>query len=100
MTPFVLGQRVTFTEVLRRMQTPFERGQRRKFWHNFLVEKTAGVVVGTRTLSNGQSWFEDEVGYVYQPDEKGGIVQAVLIATHLRRRLVLVPPDAVQPEVA
>lgn len=96
---FYLGQRVTFTEVLRRMQTPFNGGIRRKFWHTFLVPETIGVVVGTRTLSNGESWFEDEAGYVYRPDENAGRVSAVMIATHLRRKPVFAPLEAVKATV-
>ena len=56
-----------------------------KVWARIpLMNPTTGIVVGCRTLSNGQvTYWED--GTAYEPTEH---LPAVLVATNLRRRHV------------
>lgn len=92
---FKLGSRVTFTQPLHRTRTL--ANLRRKIWtpDPWKNGTYAGVVVGLRTLSDGmtEGWEEN----TYRPERH---YRAVLIATDLYRRPVLVLPEHVTPELA
>jgi len=106
MITFTLAQRVTFTHTLRRDTGKWNGAGWEKVWRRYRADgrwangdiiRQAGIVVGIRTLSNGMANYngpDEQATYTHTEN-----VPAVLIATHLRRRPVLVPPDAVAPEV-
>jgi hypothetical protein len=70
---FSLGQQITIASVLKRMtkySTPDEygRSKRLKVWENIPLEKpNTAIVVGVRTLSNGYTDWDREIGNIYNP---------------------------------
>lgn len=88
MTDFKLGQRVIFTHPLKRVGTwDEEKRQAGKAWRHSRYEKKAqelqeGIVIGRRTLANGETQWEEE-GTIFHPTE---YFQAYLIATALHRK--------------
>lgn len=100
---FTLGQRVTFSHILRRDTGKWNGAGWEKVWRleradgrwaNGDIIRQAGIVVGIRTLSNGTAAYngpDTQAAYTHAEN-----VPAVLIATHLRRRPVFAPLDAVQ----
>jgi hypothetical protein len=91
---FKLGARVKFTRPLHRTR-PLAN-LRRKVWEPdpWKNGTYAGIVVGVRTLSDGmtEGWEEN----TYRPERH---YRAVLIATDLHRKPVLVLPENVTAEL-
>lgn len=90
-----LGDRVTFSRVLRRhSEYPGAAASRRhmKVWRPTLTFKhQEGIVVGERTLSNGEVyWHGPDDGAEYRLKET---LKAYLVAYDLRRKPVLVRPE-------
>lgn len=88
------GAVVTVSAVYRRRYQHNEQGPRwgvRKYWDAWKIKPRDGLYIGGRTLSNGQRWYEDEVGAVYEPAE---YFRAALVVFSERERPVLVPLDA------
>lgn len=89
MSDFRLGQRVIFTHPLERRGTwNAEKRRAGKAWKHSSYEKAAreeheGIIIGKRTLANGDTQWEDEVGTMFFPTEH---FQAYLIATTLHRK--------------
>jgi hypothetical protein len=89
-----LGQKVSFSVVYKRyskyIPTKWETYNRNrfKFWKKIDVSKQKGIVIGLRTLSNGNSIYDSEYGYIYSRKES---IKAVLVSTSLRSEILKVP---------
>jgi hypothetical protein len=85
-----LGQPVIFSKVLYRkeLQHPEKRYKRIKKWLEKPVKEQSGIIIGKRTLSNGETEWEEEVGNIYEGKE---YFQALLIATSLSAKPVFIP---------
>jgi hypothetical protein len=105
LTPVSLGQRVTFTWILKRYteHRPIEgdrygRTSRWKVWKNHsypgMPEPAPqhGIIIGVRHLANGRAEYEHEVGVVWDPCDAERLT-AYLVAFDLRRKPVLVLPE-------
>lgn len=96
-----LGQQVVFSIVLFRDSACLESSNRfgsgyQAFWNQRkLAKPKAGVLVGLRTLTDGETRFSVEDGNVYHPRKT---VKAALVSYDLRRKPVLVPIEHLQPE--
>lgn len=104
---FALGQRVTYSEHIRRRSAqPGEFLGPNKIWSNSLGPLYLeghrwpggeGVIVGKRTLSNGNTrWLGEDDGNGYEPTEH---FTAYLVAYDLRRKPVHVLPEHITPEL-
>lgn len=92
-----LGGTVLITATLkRRMRWEGARGNVRwKRWmRSELPQPVRAVSIGWRSLVEGKTEWEDEVGYVFFPDESTRQV-AALVVLDRRRMPVLVPCDAI-----
>lgn len=84
---FSLGQQITVENVLKRrtkFSTPNEYGisKRLKVWERVPLKKaTTAIIVGIRTLSNGNTDYDYEVGYMYNPTE---YFKALLVVSSLK----------------
>lgn len=88
------GDRVKVTATLVRRQQYVKAGVTRKFWKSeTLPAPRTGLLIGWRTISDGERMYEDEVGYVYEPQERQ---RAALVVFNERARPVLVPIDALE----
>lgn len=105
MSDFQLGQHVTYTEHLRRRSAqPGEFMGPERLWSNSwgpLYREDhrwpggKGIIVGKRTLSNGNTrWLGEDGGNGYEPVES---FTAYLIAYDLHRRPVHVLPEHITP---
>ena len=102
MTNFKLGQRVTFsTRLMRRVKYwGSDTEHFDKFWSTLdrLREPLPGgegVIVGKRTLSNGNThWLEGDGVTLYEAKEH---FQAYLIVTSLRSAPIHVLPEHISP---
>lgn len=92
MTGFELGQRVHAADTLYRKESRDEKGRFFRTWvyssdryegWNPKPTPIDGIVVGTRTLYNGQIVYEYDAGAIFSPTLHR---QAILIADHLRRK--------------
>jgi len=101
MSDFQLGQRVRYAEhITRRYARPgeFDRGD--KVWANdpWPGGKNSGgegIIVGKRTLSEGQThWIGSDEGTAYIPKKH---FTAYVIAYDLRRKPVHVLPEHIEP---
>lgn len=99
MDAVTLGQPVTFTRTLSRRFLPSAPRSRRAWvaedWPGQPEpEPRAGIVVGIRTLSDGEveTWGWDEPA-TYLPTRT---FRAYLVAHHLRRKPVLVLPEHIK----
>lgn len=98
MTDFQIGQRVIFTHPLSRRHTyNAQRNRSGRAWVPEPYDRDAateqeGVIVGKRTLANGDAHFEEWVP-VFTPTEH---FQAYLIATDLHRKPVFVRVENVR----
>ena len=88
-----LGDRVLCSAVLWRRTEVRSRQNDRKYWDTKTIEPREGVYIGMRTLANGERWWEDEVGYVFEPKEH---FRAALVVFSERENPVLIPLDALQ----
>jgi hypothetical protein len=90
-----LGDKVTVSAVLHRRQE--YKGDRKwgvhKYWDAWEITPRAGLYIGGRTLSNGQRWYEDEVGAVYEPET---YFRAALVVFSEREKPVFVPLDQLE----
>lgn len=88
-----LGDEITVTQVYHR-RTKYERRQhydtRMKVWEAQPIKPRQAIFLGLRTLCNGSSEWEDEVGYVFDPD-KGGHFKAMLVCFSTKENPVYVP---------
>lgn len=72
---FSLGQQITVDSVLKRKtkySTPdkYGRSKRLKIWEKVpLKQSKTAIIVGIRNLSNGNTDYDSEVGYMYNPTE-------------------------------
>jgi hypothetical protein len=86
-----LGDSVTFSIVLVRkeqyVQKDVYRKTRRKVWANKHVPETTGIIVGKRTLSNGNTSYDSDAGWMYAADE---YFPAYLVAFDLKKSPVLI----------
>jgi hypothetical protein len=89
-----LGQQVTFDATLSRVRT-----QGKRYWEEVKCDTQKGVVVGSRTLWDGEVYTEhfdeeDGGGYhtIFMQDKH---FTALLIAFAMNRKPVLVPVSAV-----
>lgn len=80
-TAGILGSPVIFSAELRR---------RRGVWDRRTRPATEGIIVGTRTLADGDVQWEPEVGMTFTPQRH---FQAFLVAYALRRKPVYVLPE-------
>ena len=94
MTELKLGQKVSFNMYYVRFQKsiPNKWGNygrnRYKFWKKIPCDKKEGIIIGLRTLSNGETYYDSEEGYTYGRTET---VFAVLVAISLRYSIIKVP---------
>jgi hypothetical protein len=86
-----LGQPVTFTATLERRKKLLNRS-----WHEVECEERKGVVVGTRTLWDGDIEREEaeEEGTYYKWFNPSTHHNAFLVAFALNRKPILVPQSA------
>jgi hypothetical protein len=91
------GETVLFTHVYKRMRSHRQDGQSPNFikireWVPFhLRTPKKGVVIGKRTLFNGDVRYEYDDGWMF---ESTSSLQAYLIATDMKHKPVLVPIDS------
>lgn len=90
-----LGTKVRFHTYLRRgtlesRRENFSGYYRDKVWFPTDGPIREGIVVGRRTLSNGQREWEDEVGYSYTPTAS---FPAYIVAYDLHRAHINVRPE-------
>jgi hypothetical protein len=94
MDKLTLGQVVSFSEIYRRCSRSqpskflHQRTTMFKYWKNFPINTQTGIVVGLRTLSNGEVHFDSEYGQYYVRRES---VLAALVSTSLRNEIVKIP---------
>lgn len=85
------GDRILITNKLVRKQkqgtyqrTGYPRNVTLKVWDQQpLMKLTEVLVIGKRTLWNGEKWWEEEAGYQFNPKEK---VSAYLVAEKMSRK--------------
>lgn len=86
-----LGQPISFSIVFVRREE-WKKGEylttRRKVWGHKQVSETTGIIIGKRTLSNGNTHHDSEAGWMYAADE---YFPAYIVAFDLKRSPVLVP---------
>ena len=89
-----LGQKVSFDTVYHRYSKSipnkwgnYSRG-RYKYWEKHQCDKKEGIIVGLRTLSNGETHYDGEDGYYYARSES---VLAALVAIDIRLSILKVP---------
>lgn len=91
--PFALGERVTFSSVLKRQRVDTAVHNVRFQLHWLPVEKRGeGLVVGYRTLVNGYTVYDRHDGNQWVPVST---VKCVLVAFNLYRLPACVPLDAI-----
>lgn len=84
---FSLGQQITVESVLKRKtkySTPNEygRSKRLKVWEKVpLKQSKTAIIIGIRNLSNGNTDYDSEVGYMYNPTE---YFKALLVVSNLK----------------
>jgi hypothetical protein len=98
-----LGDAVTVTRVYQR-RTKYEHriprqhyDTRMKVWEAWDIKPRRAIFLGLRTLCNGASEWEDEVGYVFDPD-KEGYFKAALVCFSTRENPVYAPVDSIHDE--
>lgn len=94
-----LGDKVTFTHYLRRLQS----GEHREWSNTAMKESQEGYIVGKRTLQNGAWGWRDATyfigegydgpDYEWQPTDKIEYLSAYLISFSLHRKPVYVLPE-------
>lgn len=96
-----LGDKVTFSHPLHRKETLASEVWQGRWLHEWQPDPfqptRPGVIVGRRTLSNGNVHYLGEDGTDYRPTEH---FTAYLVAFDLRRKPVLVRPEHITPEVS
>jgi hypothetical protein len=97
-----LGQKVSFDTVYLRFSKSVKskhcewtRTRRYKYWKKYHCDKKEGIVVGLRTLSNGETHYDCEDGYYYTRTES---VPAVLVSISLRYSILKVPLEDIKLE--
>lgn len=97
---FSLGQQITVDFVLKRKtkySTPNEygRSKRLKVWEKVPLKKSkTAIIVGLRNLSNGNTDYDGDVGYMYNPTE---YFRALLVVSNLNKAPYFVEcPGSVQ----
>ena len=99
MSDFQRGQRVSYAKhILRRDSRPGEFNGPNRIWSSELYpgnETTGGtgIIIGKRTLSNGNSYYGYDEVTVYQAAEH---FTAYLIAHDLHRKPVFVRPEHIE----
>ena len=78
----VLGQEITVFSKLVRNSISIKGGYN-VFWVSVKIPPTKVCVVGMRTLRNGTTWYEAEVGNLFDPKE---FLTGVLVVAHLWRK--------------
>lgn len=98
-----LGSTITITKVYRR-RTRYERriprqhyDTRMKVWEAWEIKPRAAIFLGWRTLRNGASEWEDEVGFVFDADS---YFKVALVCFSTRENPVYVPVESVVAERA
>lgn len=87
------GETVLFTEVYKRMRSHRQKGYsplytKTREWIPFVEQKPRkGIVIGKRTLFNGDVYIEDGTMMF----ESTSSLQAYLVATDMKHKPVLVP---------
>lgn len=94
-----LGDMLTITQVYQR-RTRYERclsrqqhSTRMRVWEAADIKPRQAIFLGLRTLCNGSSEWENEVGYVFDPD-KDGYIKAALVCFSTKENPVYVPVEA------
>lgn len=91
-----LGDTVIVSAILKRREGHHADAKRwgvRKYWDAWPITPRTGLYIGGRTLSNGQRWYEDEVGAVYEPET---YFRAALVVFSTHEKPVLVPLDCLE----
>jgi hypothetical protein len=96
-----LGDTLTITQVYHR-HTRYARriprqhyDTRLKVWEAWDIKPRQAIFLGWRTLCNGSSEWEDEAGYVFDPD-KDGHFRAALVCFSTRENPVYVPAEGLE----
>ena len=79
----LLGKKVLITAKLIRKEKHIKGGTYSKYWEKKMIPSTDGVIAGLRNLSNGEAWWEQDVGRLYDPKE---FFTAAIVYTHLWRK--------------
>jgi hypothetical protein len=82
------GATVTVSAVLRRRTRHRTHLNDEKYWDAWSIKPRTALYIGTRTLSNGERWWEDEVGNVYEPKT---YFRAALVVFSAKEKPVFVP---------
>ena len=96
-----LGQKVSFNTIYKRyiksIPTKWNTygRSRYKYWKKISCDKKEGIVVGLRTLSNGETHYDGEEGYTYGRSES---VYVALVAISLRLSILKVPIEDIKVE--
>lgn len=98
---FQLGQRVKFSTHLQRRLGNKGTDEHRKVWSTTGRYPSSGehfggegVIVGKRKLANGDRYWEEDYGYIFEPKE---YLNAWLVAWDLHRKPVHVLPEHLTP---
>lgn len=99
---FQLGQKINFEAVLKRhfKYTPSPNGVGRinqKVWQKYKHPNGSGIIIGIRTLSDGQVDYCFDEPAVYKPEK---YFKALLVVENLRNKPVLIPYPAIGIEAA
>ena len=95
------GDKITVTSVLRRSTehrlkkhyNGVERSQRYKIWKEVPITKRSGLLIGFRTLSNGFTFWEHDVGYIFEKDKN---FKAALVVFSERENPRFVPVSSIK----
>jgi hypothetical protein len=94
------GDRVRVKSVLRR-STEYrkrknysgrEREQRYKLWKETPISERSGILIGFRTLINGFTFWENDVGYIFDGNER---FKAALVVFSEKENPVFVPLSSI-----
>lgn len=96
------GDTITVTRVYERRtryrtNERFHSDDRVKVWELIEVKPRAAIFLGERTLRNGITSWEDEVGMIFTPD-KDGHFRAALVCFSPHENPVYAPLDQCQEE--
>lgn len=92
-----VGQKVRFSATLTRVNHYSSPGRLvRREWMRVKTALTSGILVGLRTRSNGRMVREDTNGGEYTFYSPVESLRTAIVATHLRRKFLIVPLDALE----
>lgn len=87
------GAKVQVSQVYKRRRRYKSRHLETAYWEACNVARRTGLCIGYRTLYNGDRYWEDDVGYVFNPTEH---FRAMLVVFDANTNPVYVPLDTTE----